>query len=75
MLSAAEAIEISEDIVTMVDEDVPEKAWDKAAEFFENARRMAVEIGESITQSGNVTAKQAQALQNIKSGVAKWIRD
>lgn len=74
-MTAAEAIELSEEIVRLIDEDVPEWAWDKAPEFFEDIRQKAVDVGETITQTQRVSEKQASALENWEGGVRKWIRD
>ena len=74
-MTSDEAVELAEEIARLIDEEVPEYAWDKAAEFFEDIREKAIEVGETIENSGHVTDKQASALENWEAGVRRWIRD
>ena len=60
-------------IVGLIDDDVPESAWDTAAEFFESVRDGVVDMQETIDDTGFVTTKQQKALDNWEAGVRKWI--
>ena len=62
-------------IVDLIDNEVPDWALDKCAEFFESVREKAVDIGESIAKRKSVTPRQAKALDNMESGVRRWMGD
>lgn len=62
-------------IVELIDDEVPERAWDVAADFFDDIRDKVVAVQETITQTNHVTEKQQQALDNWEAGVRKWIKE
>ena len=68
------AIDQAHRIVKLIDEDVPEWAWDKAAEFFEDVRDSVCAVEDTITTTGRVTAAQQIALDNWEESVCEWIR-
>lgn len=70
-----DAIEQCQEIIRLIDEDVSERALDKASDFFEGVREKVADIEETITEHQHVTARQQQALDNMESGVRRWIRD
>jgi hypothetical protein len=72
-MTPEEAIELAEEIVTLIDEDVPGSAMDKAGDFFEDVREKVVEVQATIEERDHVTTAQANALENWKAGVEKWI--
>ena len=73
-MTTEEAVDAIDDLISMIDGDVPDAAWHKAASFFENVRASAVEMQTSIELADNVTGPQQTAIENWEKGVRKWIR-
>ena len=69
-----EALELCDEILRMIEEDVPERAHDKAPDFFEGVEEKVKSISETIEQSGQATDRQIAALENMQAAVSKWIR-
>ena len=74
-MDVEEAIEAISDLIDRIDDDVPEWAWDKAPEFFEDVKENATEVSATIEETQNVTPEQERAIRNWTDGVNKWIRD
>jgi len=72
-MSAIEASQQCDTIVELIDEEVPEEAFDKAGEMFESIRKGAVDMQEKIQTWGSVTEGQQTALDNWEENVRKWI--
>ena len=72
--NAAAAIAQCEALIDMIDDDVPDKAKDKAGEFFDDVRDKVVSMSETLTATGRCSEKQQQALDNWQAAVSKWIR-
>ena len=72
-MNVIQAIQKCDEIVDLIDEDVPESAHDKAGEFFESVREGAVEMQETLEETQEVTPAQRSALENWEAGVRKWI--
>jgi hypothetical protein len=70
-----EANALCDEIVEMIDDEVPESAKEKAEEFFDGVRERTISIQEWIATNKKATDKQVTALQNMKQSVQKWIRD
>lgn len=70
----SEASELCDEIVEAID-DLPEETIEKAKGYFESVRGKAVSMQESIEDRGTVTQPMANALRNMRSGVAKWEHD
>lgn len=68
-----EALELGEEIIEMIDDEVPDSAKDRAGDFFEDVATRVRDVMETIERTGRVTPKQAEALENWRRGVAKWI--
>lgn len=64
------ALDIIDDMEAMAME-VPDAGHDFAMDVLEKARS----IGRTIERSNSVTAPQMDALENMRSGLARWIRD
>lgn len=74
-LSLSEGVELCEEIVEMIDDEIPDHAWNKAAEFFEDVRAKAIGVRETLGRTGWVSEGQERALNNWRDGVRKWIHD
>jgi len=70
-----EASKLCDEILRMIEEDVSEKARDKAADFFESIVEKVKDIQGWIDENEHVTPKMLASLEGMQSGVAKWIRD
>lgn len=72
-----DALELCEDIITMIDEDLDliekQEQSDRCQEFCESVREQVTGISETIEDRGRVTDRQASALENWKAGLEKWI--
>lgn len=64
-----EAVELCNDILTLCD-DLPERA----AEFGESITNKVLEMKEWISVRQHVTGNMIDSLENMKSGVEKWLR-
>ncbi len=69
-----EAIQAISDLIDRIEEDVPEWAWDKAPDFFEDVKEQATEVSATIEETQNVTSAQERAIHNWAEGVGKWIK-
>jgi hypothetical protein len=67
-----EALDLVDQIVDAVDDDVPSRAKEKHADFFESVVEKAKGIGETVRGRGEVTPGQLKALNNMLAGVVKW---
>jgi hypothetical protein len=70
-----DALSAIDDIATLIDEEVPDSAWDKAADFFESVKEGLLSMEETIRETDAVTPKQERAIKNWDESVRKWIRD
>jgi hypothetical protein len=75
MIKWNDALEQCKVIVDLIDNDVPDHAWDKASTFFEGIRDKVAGISEWIEENEHVTKKMAESLDNMERGVKKWIKD
>jgi hypothetical protein len=57
----------------MIDDDVPDHAWEEARDFFEDVLERVKAVGATIERTGRVTELQRKALDNWESAVARWI--
>ena len=69
-----EALNLCEDILELIEDEIPDAAWDKASDFFEDIKEKVESVQENIESNERATAAQITALRNWKSGVCKWIR-
>jgi hypothetical protein len=69
-----QALEQSERIVELIDDEVPDWAKNTATNFFEDIREKAVSVGETISRTKRVTEGQQNALDGWERGVRKWIK-
>lgn len=72
-MSIMEAIQQCDTIVEMIEEEVSEKAKDKAGEFFEDVKAQVTDMQETLVTASHVTVNQQRALDNWEAAVAKWI--
>lgn len=68
-----EGLELCDRILEKL-EDAPDHAWDKAYDFFESVETKVKGIRETIEKTGSMTLRQKEAMENMESGVDKWIR-
>jgi len=64
-----EAIELCDDILSSL-EDLPEHAED----FSDSVHEKVTSMRDWIDENERVTDKMISALENIQSGVSKWLR-
>lgn len=70
-----EALELGQKILDMIEDDVSEEAIENAdPDFFSNVEEKTKGIMQTIEERQRVSDGQANALQNMHDGVAKWIR-
>jgi len=74
MPTVQEAETLVEEICDLIDNDVPDGAFRRMPDYFEDVRSKALDIGDSVTSYGSATDRQIEALENMKAGVKKWIR-
>ncbi len=67
---AQRALKIVDEIESLTDE-VPEAAEDFATDVLQKS----ISIGMTIMRANSVTANQSSALENMRDGLARWIRD
>lgn len=73
-LDHEEGLELCDEILRLIDEDIPGSAYDRGYEFFESVEEKVKSIRGSIEGTKRFTDNQKSALENMKSGVEKWIR-
>lgn len=61
-----------EEVITEIAEEFPQK-YDRGIEFFENVNDKAQSIAETISERGQVSNAQINALENMLSGVRRWL--
>lgn len=66
------ALELIETIQQTI-EGLPERVQGKGADFFESVMDKAKDIGETIERTDRVTVGQTKALENMLSGVRRWV--
>lgn len=71
----AEALELAATIVDLVEEELPDGAYERGQEFFDSVLEKSRAIAETVEARGLVTAAQAAALRNMEAGVRRWLRD
>ena len=64
-----------DEIVELIDDEVPEGAKAKARTFFEDVRAKVMSVQETIERTGRVSSAQVSALEGWEAGVRRWIRD
>lgn len=74
-LSWDEADELCDEIIDMIEEDLPEGAYDKAPDFFEGVLEKTRSMQRSIQDRHSVTQPMVNALENMKEKVGNWFRD
>jgi hypothetical protein len=70
-----EALDQCDAIISMIDYDVPEQAFEAASKFFESVRENVLHVADMIEKKENVTDGQLTALDNWEAGVGKWIKE
>lgn len=69
----ARALEQADRILTLIEDDLPERAWDKAAEFFEDVQQKVADVRATVERLQRVSEPQLRALDNWEAAVGKWI--
>jgi hypothetical protein len=67
-----EIVGLADSICELID-DAPGDVWDRAYEFFESVQEKAKDIGETVRRTKRATQGQKDALENMESGVNKWL--
>ncbi len=70
-----EALELVERIESTYEDDVDERSKEKGEEFFNSVMEKARSIGETIEKTQRVSSAQTTALENILTGVRKWVHE
>jgi hypothetical protein len=69
----AAALKQADDLLALIEDDLPERAWDKAQAFFESVQTGVKDVRATIARTSRVTEAQLRALDNWEAGVGKWI--
>lgn len=69
----AEAAKVGEEILRVIEDDVRDAAKAKNASYFEGVEEKARAITDTITRTNRVSEGQRVALDNMLSGVKKWV--
>jgi len=70
------AYQVGEQIVRLVEEELPSEVYDKAPDFFTSVVEKTKDILKTMDQfGGEATPAQEQALNNMLAGVQKWFHD
>lgn len=72
MVDYVEALELADEIIEMIEDDLPEDAYSKALCFFDSVLERTKEIKETIECAEDVTPGQVEALENMHTGVKRW---
>lgn len=70
---AAAAIKDIDRILETIEDDIPDRAFSAATEFFEDVEEKLKAVRATITATGRVTEKQLSAIAGWDAGVGKWI--
>lgn len=71
----AAAVKVGEEILALMEDDVPEKARLDNATYFESVEEKTKGIVETVSRSNRVSEGQRNALDNMLAGVRRWTRD
>lgn len=69
----AAAVKQADDLLERIEDDLPDRAWDKAAEFFESVQAGVRDVRATIVRLNRVTGGQLRALESWEAAVGKWI--
>ena len=72
MVDYEDALELADEIIEMIEDDLPEDAYSKSPGFFESVLKNTKDIRERIECAEDVTPGEAEALENMHSGVKRW---
>lgn len=67
------ALEQADRILAAIEDDLPDHAWDKAAEFIEDVEAKVKAVQTTISLSKTVSERQQAALDSWESAIGKWI--
>ncbi len=67
------ALKRADDLLDLIEDDVPERAWDKAQAFFESVQTGVKAVRATIARTSRVTENQLRAFDNWEAAVGKWI--
>ena len=68
------AVDQGLEIISLIDDDVPDHAKDAAPDFFEDVRDKVSQVVERIEITRSVSDRQRAALDGWQSGVEAWIK-
>lgn len=69
----AAALKLAQEVLELIEDEVPEWKVLKNQEFFEGVEEKARGIAETVRRTGRVSAGQRAALENMKGAVEKWV--
>lgn len=67
------ALEQADRILAAIEDDLPERAWDTAGDFFEDVQTKVKAVRLTVSTAHAVTERQLTALNNWEAAVNKWI--
>ena len=70
-----DALDQCETIIALIDDDVPDHAWDRSPDFFESIQDKITSMSEWIEEKKHVTKAMQDSLDSMERGVRKWIKD
>ena len=73
MVDYEDALELADEIIEMIEDDLPEDAYSRAPEFFDSVLERTKGIRETIECAEDVTPGQAEALENMHADVKRWL--
>ncbi len=74
MVDYEDALELADEIIEMIEDDLPGDAYVKAGDFFDSVLEKTKDIRETVECAEDVTLAQTEALENMHAGVKRWMR-
>lgn len=74
-MDADDAIELCDEILGMIEDDIDEEAYDRGFDFFSSVEEKVESMKIWIEENDKVTPKMVKALEGMRDGVARWIKD
>ena len=75
MADIDKALDQCETIIELIDNEVPDHAWDTSPDFFESIREKVNSMSEWIEENEHITPRMQKSLDGMEQGVRKWIKE
>lgn len=72
MADHEDALALANEIIEMIEDDLPEDTYSKSPGFFESVLKNTESIREKVECAEDATPGEVEALENMHAGVKRW---